>query len=362
MRSKQRFVAEAVDHRGLNRRQTLLGLLGAGAAVACGCCGALAQTAGDQRPYRIDTHQHILPPKWLAEERDRVLYASQGAPASLIDDWTPEKSVDDMDKGGVKTSVISISTPGVFMGDVVQGRRLARACNEYGAGMIQKYPGRFGMFAAIPLPDVEGSLKEIEYALDVLKLNGVGLMTSYGDKWPGDPAFYPVFEELNRRKATVYFHPTTANCCGDTVPGVPRAIIEFPTDTTRCAASLYVNGVLSRCHDITFILSHGGGSLPMFAGRIDDIISGRTKPVWPTRALEEFKRLNYDTAAILSAPAFAALLKLVPTSQILMGSDFPYRSTVRVTREIRALGIFSDAELMAIERDNALRLVPGLKA
>ena len=290
-----------------------------------------------------------------------MLYASQGAPASLIDGWTPGKAVAAMDEGGVKLSVASISTPGVYMGDIAQGRRLARACNDYGASLIQKFPGRFGMFAAIPLPDIEGSLKEIEYALDTLKLQGIGLMTSYGDKWPGDPAFYPVWEELNRRKAVVYFHPTTAVCCGDTVPGVPRAIIEFPTDTTRCAASLWVGGVLSRCRDITFILSHGGGSLPAFAGRLDGILPYIHKQ-WKTKPLDDFKRLNYDTAAILNAPAFAALLKLVPVSQVLMGSDFPYRTPERVTREIREVGIFDHKELMAIEHDNALRLVPALKA
>jgi len=347
----------------VDRRQALFGLAGAAAGLTCACCTASAQSAADKAtsaPYRIDVHQHILPPAYLAEERERVMYASQGAPAELIDKWSPQRAIDDMDKGSVATSVVSISTPGVYMGDIAQGRRLARTCNEYGANLIKTYPGRFGMFAAIPLPDVEGSMKEIEYALDVLKLNGIGLMTSYGDKWPGDPAFYPVFEEFNRRKATVFFHPTTAACCGDTVPGVPRSTIEFPTDTTRCAASLYVNGVLSRCRDIKFILSHGGGSLPAFAGRLDGL-SGRTTPPWSTRAMDEFKRLNYDTAAILNVPAFAALLKLVPPTQVLMGSDFPYRSESRVVKEIREVGIFNDAELMAIERDNALRIVPGLK-
>ena len=343
-----------------DRRQALLGLSASAAVAFCSCNKGFAQSAGT--PHRIDVHQHILPPAFLAEEREAVLEASQGAPTSLIDEWTPQKAVEDMDKSGVATSVVSISTPGVYFGDVSQGRRLARACNEYGAQLIQRYPGRFGMFAAIPLPDVEGSLNEIQYALDVLKLDGIGLMTSYGDRWPGDPAFFPVFEELNRRKATVFFHPTAATCCGNLVPQVPRAVIEYPTDTTRCAASLYVNGVLSRCHDINFILSHGGGSLPAFAGRIDVTVSGRTKPAWPTKAIDEFKRLNYDTAAILNPGAMAPLLKLVPISQILMGTDFPYRSASRAVSEIRELGLFSEADLQAIERGNALRVVPSLQA
>jgi predicted TIM-barrel fold metal-dependent hydrolase len=345
--------------RVFDRRQAIMGLSALAATSVCSCGGAFAQQS--RGAYRIDTHHHILPPAFLAEERAAVLEASQGAPTSLIDDWSPQRAVEDMDKSGVATSIASISTPGVFLGDVQQGRRLARACNEYGAKLISEFPGRFGMFAAIPLPDTEGSLREIEYALDVLKLDGIGLMTSYGDKWPGDPAFYPVFEELNRRKAVVFFHPTMATCCANLMPQVPPSMIEYPTDTTRCATSLYVNGVLSRCRDIRFILSHGGGSLPAFAGRIDYTVSGRTKPVWPTTAMDEFKRLNYDTAAILNPGAMAPLLKLVSASQIVMGSDFPYRSASKAVSGIRELNIFNDEELMAIERDNALRLIPTLK-
>jgi 6-methylsalicylate decarboxylase len=343
---------------GVDRRQTILGLGAFLSAAGCSCGRVFAEPA---KPYRIDTHHHIFPPAFLAEERDQVMLASRGAPPQLIENWSPEVAVADMDKAGVATAIVSISTPGVYFGDVKQGRRLARACNEYGAGLMATHPGRFGMFAAIPLPDVEGSLLEIEYAIDVLKLNGIGLMTSYGDRWPGDKAFFPVFEELNRRKAVVYFHPTAPTCCGDLVSGVPPAVIEYPTDTARCAASLYVNGVLSRCPDIHFILSHGGGSLPAFAGRIDRVLSGRTNPPWPTKAIDEFRRLNYDTAAILNAAAMAGLLKLVKPSQILMGSDFPYRPANEAVEGLRNLTMFGEAELVAIERDNALRLMPGLR-
>jgi len=339
----------------IGRRGVLLG-----AAAMAATYAASTQAAAPSGAYRIDTHQHIFPPAFLEQERDRIARASQGANPDIYNAWSPEKTLDDMDKNGVATSIVSISTPGVYQGNVEEGRRLSRYCNDYGAKMISTHRGRFGMFAAIPLPDIEGSLREIEYALDVLKLNGIGLLTSYGDKWPGDPAYFPVFEELNRRKATVYFHPTAPNCCGDLVPDTLVAL-EYPTDTTRCAASLYHGGVLSRCPDINFILSHGGGSLPSFASRLDMMLSGTAeKPRWPTRALQEFKRINFDTAAILNQPAMAALLKLVPTSQILMGSDFPYRSAGRAVKEIRDLGVFNEADLMAIEHDNALRLIPGL--
>jgi len=342
------------------RRRALKGL--AGYASLCAGCLALSGRAGAHgaAAHRIDTHHHIFPPAYLAAARDGVVDSSPGAPTDMFDKWSPRKSLDDMDKQGVATAIVSISTPGVFFGDVAQGRRLARECNEYGAKMIADHPGRFGMFAAVPLPDVEGSLREIAYALDELKLNGVGLLTSYGDRWAGDPAFFPVFEELNRRKATVYFHPTAANCCGNLVPET-KVSLEYPTDTARCAASLYINGVLSRCPDIRFILSHGGGSLPSFASRIDALFAGSpTAPRWPTRAMDEFRRLHYDTAAILNPPAMAALRQLVPASQILMGSDFPYRSAGRAVKEIRDLGMFTETELEAVERGNALRIVPGL--
>ena len=128
---------------------------------------------------RIDTHHHILPPAYLAEERERILGLVMVGAQFL--EWTPARSVEEMDTNGVATSIASISTPGVWFGDHQRGRRLARLCNEYGARMASDYPTRFGMFAAIPLPDIDGSLAEIAYALDVLKLDGIGLMTSYGD-------------------------------------------------------------------------------------------------------------------------------------------------------------------------------------
>jgi predicted TIM-barrel fold metal-dependent hydrolase len=143
---------------------------------------------------------------------------------------------------------------------------LARKCNEYSAQLVSDYPGRFGFFAALPLPDMEGSLREITYALDTLKADGIGLMTNYGDKWPGDPAFAPAFEELNRRKTVVYFHPTAPNCCKNLVPHVPTAFTELPNDTTRAVTSLLYSGSLARFRDIPFIFSHAGGTIPMLAG------------------------------------------------------------------------------------------------
>jgi predicted TIM-barrel fold metal-dependent hydrolase len=313
-------------------------------------------------PHRIDTHHHIFPPKWLAEERDRILDGAQAVPREQQLNWSPTAAIEGMDAAGTATAIISISTPGVWFGNAEQARRLARVCNDYGAQMARDFKGRFGMFAALPLPDVEGSLREIEYALDVLKLDGIGLLTSYGDTWPGNPKYAPVFDELNRRKAIVYFHPTAPTCCNTLVPGIASAVIEFPTDSTRCITNLLFSGTFTRCPDIRFIFSHGGGTLPMLAGRIEGALK---RPVAreaaarnPKGALHEFKKLFYDVASVTSSPvSMGALLALAPLSQVLFGSDYPFCGFDQFAKELQLHGL-SAAQLAAIERQNALRLFP----
>ena len=155
-------------------------------------------------PHRIDTHHHVYPPAYLAQERERIQKTTHALFARLLE-WTPARAVEIMDKNGIATAIASISAPGIWFGDAALARRTARECNEYCARLSSDHAGRFGQFAAIPLPDVDGSLREIEYALDVLEANGIALMTNYEDKWPGDPSFAPVFDELNRRGAVVLF-------------------------------------------------------------------------------------------------------------------------------------------------------------
>src|SRR5579863_8316803 len=204
-----------------------------------------------------------------------------------------------MDQNEVATSIVSISPPGIWFGDVQSARALARKCNEYAAQLVRDYPGRFGFFASAPLPDNEGSLTEIAYALDVLKADGIIFLTSYGDKWPGDPAYAPVFEELNRRKAVVYFHPTTPNCCGNLMPApAGPATIEWPVDTARAILSLLYSGSLVRYPNIRFIFSHAGGALPALSVRIANFVKRDRKAASyaPQGAVAEFNKLFYDTA------------------------------------------------------------------
>jgi predicted TIM-barrel fold metal-dependent hydrolase len=308
---------------------------------------------GAPAPHRIDVHHHLFPPAY----RTAIGNLAAAQPA-----WSPAQSIEEMDKGGIATSVLSVSSPGVWLGENEQGRRLARIVNDYGAMTAKDHRGRFGLFAALPLPDIDGSLREIEYALDTLKADGIGLLTSYGDKWLGDASFAPVWTELNRRKAVIYTHPTTAACCGNLRNEVPAVMIEWATDTTRTAASLLFSGTAARYPDIRWILSHAGGTVPFLLSRFvyqEKTMKGKEQAL-PQGLMYELKKLYYDTAQGNSAPALAALLKVAPTSQILFGTDYPFRTAAEEIGGLTAQR-FPAKDLRAIERDNALRLLPALQ-
>lgn len=307
-------------------------------------------------PHRIDVHHHFAPPQWVAAVGSRDLLQPRTR------DWTRAKSIDDMDRGGVETAVVSITNPGLWFGDNDETRRLARECNEHGARLVQDTPRRFGMFAALPLPQTEASLREIAYALDVLKADGIGLFTSYGDRWLGDPAFTPVFEDLNRRKAVVYTHPTAASCCRNLVPDVPPSVIEYATDTTRAMAGLLFSGTAARFPDIRFIFSHGGGTMPFLTGRFlrqEAAMKDRQQRL-PRGLMHELRKFHYDIAQAAHPTALGPLLQIVPASQLLFGTDSPIRSSEEQAKALAAYGL-SAGDLRAIERENARRLLPQLR-
>jgi 6-methylsalicylate decarboxylase len=315
---------------------------------------AMAQASRAARPHRIDIHHHFAPPAWVSEVKGRPLLQAANTK------WTPAQSIDDMDRGGVAAAMISITNPGLWFGDAEVTRRLARACNEYGAKLVQQYPTRFGLFAAMPLPDVDATLKEIAYAYDTLKVDGIGLLTSYGDTWLGNAAFRPVMEELNRRKAVVHIHPTAANCCRNLEYGAAPGSIEYGTDTTRAIIGVTFSGDAARYPDIRFIWSHAGGSAPFLAGRID---GGNVNDRMPKGFIYEAKKFYYDTAGASNRGALASLLELVPKSQVLFGTDFPPGgSSVELATMLAAVGFFSPTDLRAVEQENAVRLLPRLKA
>ncbi len=306
-----------------------------------------------QRSAIIDVHHHIAPPVYVADTKLR------SRPNKTYFDWSPQKSLEDMDRAGVSIAVLSAIT--VWAGDDARAVRLARECNDYAARMAQDHKGRYGRFACLPLPDIDASLKEIEYGLDVLKCDGVSVMTSYGNKWLGDPAFLPVMQELNRRKAVVYTHPTVADCCADLIPGIPDAIIEFGTDTTRAITSLAFFGTMKACPDIRFIFSHGGGTLPYLIWRLEaQCRNTKTAGGQPADGVfPHLKRQYYDCAAAASPITMSALTQFVPVSQVLFGTDFPFTTAKAHVDGLATCG-FSEAELTAIWRQNAFQLMPGL--
>jgi predicted TIM-barrel fold metal-dependent hydrolase len=310
-------------------------------------------------PRRVDTHHHIYPPVYLAEAGEHLRTVTHAFYPRLMK-WTPAESLDAMDKAGIATAIVSISTPGVWFGDDEAALALARACNEYAADLARDHKGRFGQFAILPLPDVEGALREIEYAFDVLRADGVCLMTCCNDKWPGDPAFAAVFDELNRRKAAVYFHPHVASFLVRVLPDIPAPTIEFPFDTTRAIVSLMFGGTLARCPDLRLIFSHGGGALAMVANRIVHLTRNRPELAArvPNGPAAEFKRLYFDVVGIASAGAYGAVAELAGPSHLLFGSDYPFWSTDSAGSNLDALGLDAKTR-QAIERDNALALMPG---
>jgi len=299
----------------------------------------------------------MLPPEYAALTRERILEITSGLMDVL--NWTPDATLQQMEQFGIASSVLSLPVPGAWHQGEEMSRRLARIANEYGARLAKEHPGRFGFFAAIPLPDVERSLQEIEYAFDALGADGIYLQTSYDDKWPGDPDFAPVFEELNRRKAIVFVHPTEPCCCADLIPGIPSNVVEFVFDTTRAIISFLVNGTFARCANIRFIFCHSGGTLPVLAARINGFFQARSALASraPNGVMYELKKLHYDIANATNPSSLAALMNLVPTSQMVFGSDYPYRA-VGITANGWDNYSASEEIKSAVNRENALKLFP----
>ncbi len=303
---------------------------------------------------RIDVHFHPTPPASLAGRSGDL---SAGPRAR----WTLERSLLDMDKGDVQTSMLSLPHPvRTWQIGVEPARKLARQWNDYMASLAAGHPGRFGVFAALPILDVEGSLREIEYALDTLQADGIHLMTNIGDRWLGDEHYWPIFEELNRRRAVVYTHPMAPACCAGILPELSDATIEFGTDTTRAIAKLLFSGAAARFPEIRFIFSHAGGTMPFLVERFEHAhrYSKRDlKAAVPGGVRPALAKLYYDTAQAAYRNPMVALKEIVPASQIVFGTDYPYRTPSEIAGQLRTCG-FTEAELEAIDGGNARRLLP----
>lgn len=331
-------------------RRTFVGGLAATAGLAAGARPAIPQTPG-----RIDVHHHFAPPYWL-----RVTDGISPATAGIWKPWTPQKSLDTMDQGGCQKALLSITTPGMAFGDNAQTARLARDANEYAAKMRSDHPGRFGIFAALPFPDVDACLREIAYGLDTLKCDGIGMFTSYGKYYLGDNIFFPIFEELDRRKAVLFVHPTSPACCANLMAPITDADIEYGTDTTRAIARMILSGSSMKYPNMKIIWSHAGGTMPYLQWRF--MREARNMPKNPAGGPpetfeDEARKMYYDTAQTAIAAPMAAITKMIPVEHLLFGSDYPYLTVKENVDGLASCGVFTKDQLTLIDRTNTVALL-----
>jgi len=305
-------------------------------------------TMGDEDGL-IDVHHHFLP----AEYRSALVESGNRSPDGIpaMPAWSVEEAVRVLDYAGIEMAFVSISSPGVLL-EGFSEMELARLVNERSAELISTHPGRFGGFATLPLPNVDASLIETERALGELQLDGVVLLTHYGDTYLGDPALDRIFDELNQRGSVVFIHPTSPVCCAETSLGFPAPILEFMFDTTRAVTNLIYSGTVDRCPNIQWIVPHAGAALPALAARL------AVMPMLTDRcqAREDFRwyleRFHYDLAGPRTDESLSELLQVASPSRLLYGSDWPF------TPE-RAVNTLVDAihHITAIDRDDAGRVL-----
>src|SRR5262245_15660109 len=296
--------------------------------------------------WRVDVHHHVVPPQ----------YADDSMPIKLPNTETQLQS---MDQWRIRTAITSL-TPRVILKNINRLRQVARTCNEFQACMALEHPSRFGAFALLPLPDVDGALEEITYALDILHLDGVGLFSSVNNRYLGDPLFDPVFDELNRRNAVVFIHPTHCEAPPETNLGAPPFVVEYVFDTTRAIVNLIFTGTLKRCPDIRFIVAHGGGTVPFLAQRIS-MLEGHRRAPEVADVLPQLRALYYEIASTTGRFALCSLQELAGATQILWGSDLPFVYGKRLQEEVdhwEEYDGFDAAARLGVEQQNALRLFP----
>ena len=296
--------------------------------------------------WRIDVHHHVVPPQ----------YADDSLPIKVPN---TETQLESMDRWRIRRAITSL-TPRLMLKNLNRLREVARTCNEFQARMALEHPSRFGAFALLPLPDVDGALEEITYALDILHLDGVGLFSSVNDRYLGDPLFDPVFEELNRRNAVTFIHPTHCEAPPATNLGAPPFVVEYVFDTTRAVVNLIFTGTLKRCPDIRFIIAHGGGTVPFLAQRIS-MLQGHRKAPEVADVIPTLRTLYYEIASTTAGYALRSLQEVADPTHILWGSDLPFVYGKRLQDEVdhwEAYDGFSADQRMAVERENAMRLFP----
>jgi predicted TIM-barrel fold metal-dependent hydrolase len=309
----------------------------------------------------VDIHQHLIPDfYWEASNEDGNAAGGITPPR-----WSLEGTIAYLDEARIHVAVPSISTPGVHFGDDLAARTLARRVNEYLAEMKRQRPDRFGGFASLPLPDIEGSLAELEHALDVLELDGVSLMSNAGERYLGDSYFDEVFAELQRRAAVVFVHPTASPDPIAHTLGLPDALLDYPVDTSRAVAKLHYSNTFARTPDIKYLFPHAGGTIPFVASRFAIVDAMNVIPGAEQRGAftDTLPRLYWDTASAFNDPVLHLLRSVTGLDNVVFGTDYPYpRDAISIAglRQLQTTIELSDGERDAILGGSAARLLPRL--
>lgn len=305
---------------------------------------------------RVDLHQHVLPPDYVTALQRRGIDQAGGR---ALPAWSAEQAIAMMDSRSIATGLLSVSAPGVHLGDDGEAARLAGAVNDHCAELVKDRPDRFGFFASVPLPDLDGALTHATRALDHLGADGVVLLANNHGRYLGDPAFDPLMTELDRRRAVVFVHP--AELPGGAVEGIAPFAADFLLDTTRAAYNLVLHDIPRRFPNITVILAHAGGFLPYAAHRVTAALIAETGRE-PAALLEELASFHFDTALSASPTALPSLLAFAAPGHVHFGSDWPFAPEPAVSYFTDQLDAYDlDAGTRAaINHRNAHQLVPRL--
>ena len=313
---------------------------------------------------KIDVHAHFLPECYAEALAKAGLTTLDGG--FPIPAWSADSALGMMDRHGIATAMVSLSSPAAQFLPVEARGRLCREVNEAGAALLRHASGRFGYFAVLPLPDIAASLAEIDHAFDRLGADGVTLQSNIDGIYLGDPAFAPIFAALNRRGAVLFLHPTSPACAESLTLGRPAPLLEFPLDTTRSITDLLYHRTLQTHPEIRVIVPHGGAALPALAARIAafaNLAFLQPRPASEAEVFQALEALYYDVALSADPVTLAGLRRIAPIGRILFGSDWPFTPEFGVARNIRNLAeseLLSESDARAIARENAERLFPRL--
>ncbi|KAH7303838.1 hypothetical protein B0I35DRAFT_364299 [Stachybotrys elegans] len=309
----------------------------------------------------IDVHHHFLPSQYTT-----AWMSSGTAPPGLtLPPWSVESDLAFMDRRGIDVALLSLSAPSVcFMETPREQKLLARQVNEAAAAIRDLHPTRFGFFATLPCSNIDDGIEEARYTLDVLKADGVALLTSYNGMYLGHEQFGALWEELDNRSAVVFIHPATSIDPGiehDTT--IPRPIIDFPHETTRTAVHLITSETIRNYTNCKIILSHGGGTLPFIATRVahqaaDINLINKTAEEF----IAEAKTLYLDLAITSFEDPLSIVRRFAGPERVLWGSDFPFVREITVGTQLGILSSLEENTGVSVSMETAIaarRLFPA---